>query len=108
MNGVVRAGAPDTARVRKKFWWYRGAIRPRGEVALFVLPMGNGGVRMKRVFSASPGVNGWGVVGLIIMVVGALLNFVISRRCPKHALAIRVVGLLLALIGAVLVIAIGK
>ena len=59
---------------------------------------------MKRVFSASPGVNGWGVVGLIIMVV----NFVISRRCPKHALAIRVVGLLLALIGAVLVIAIGK
>ena len=63
---------------------------------------------MKRVFSASPGVNGWGVVGLIIMVVGALLTFVISRRCPKHALAIRVVGLLLALIGAVLVIAIGK
>ena len=62
---------------------------------------------MKRVFSASPGVNGWGVVGLIIMVVGALLNFV-SRRSPKHALAIRVVGLLLALIGAVLVIAIGK
>ena len=62
---------------------------------------------MKRVFSASPGVNGWGVVGLIIMVVGALLNFV-SRRCPKHALAIRVVGLLLALAGAVLVIAIGK
>lgn len=63
---------------------------------------------MKRVFSASPGVNAWGVVGLIIMAAGALLNFVVSRRCPKHALAIRVVGLLLALAGAVLVIAIGK
>lgn len=63
---------------------------------------------MKRVFSASPGVNAWGVIGLIIMVAGAFLNFVVSRRCPKHALAIRVIGLLLALAGAVLVIAIGK
>lgn len=110
MNGVVRAGAPDTARVRKKFWWYRGAIRPRGEVAFFIsfYWRETGECRMNRVFTADPGVNAWGVVGLIIMAVGAILNFVVSRRCLKYALAIRVIGLLLTLVGAVLVVAIGK
>lgn len=63
---------------------------------------------MDRVFTASPGVNAWGAVGLIIMTVGAFLNFGVSRRCLKYAIAVRVLGLLLVLAGAVLVIAIGK
>lgn len=67
-----------------------------------------------RVFSGKPGINAYGVAGLVVMVAGAGIVFASSKIAPMLGLSqekgviIKLAGALICAAGAILVIAIGK
>lgn len=69
---------------------------------------GDIGVNLKSIFSGRIGLNGVGIAGLVVMLLGAGVCLGAKRISPKRTVFVKLAGLAVCALGAAAVIGFGK
>ena len=60
------------------------------------------------VFTGMVGMNTMGVVGVIVMFLGAILSLAPGNKTPERIVCMKLIGMALVIVGTIIVIAFGK
>lgn len=60
------------------------------------------------IFTGMVGMNAMGVVGVIVMFLGAILSLAPGNKTPERIVRMKLIGMALVIVGTIIVIAFGK